>query len=180
MILSPALESPLANLISEAPRRFLGVTKRLPPPKKEVPGAKLRIGLRPNRANRLGPLFENVPPRSASPRLDRPLAAAIARLRCGYATGSNFLRLRLRLSSIRRIIQIRGHSCANPRPSRRLGCCQLCRIAFTRRRSSARIMSGRDGPCLTNPHHDLPAAGAEFPCASRAMGEQLCAQNFWQ
>jgi hypothetical protein len=26
------------------------------------------------------------------------------------------------LSSIRRIIQTRGHSCAHPRPSRRLGC----------------------------------------------------------
>jgi len=43
--------------------------------------------------------------------------------------GGAFLRLRLRLSkklhsllsSIRRIIQSRGHSCANPRPSRRLG-----------------------------------------------------------
>src|SRR5215470_4575461 len=82
MILSPALERPLANLISEAPRSSWNLRKGFPLPKKEVPGAKLRIGLRPNRANRLGPLFENVPPRSASPRLDRPLAAAIARLRC--------------------------------------------------------------------------------------------------
>jgi hypothetical protein len=45
---------PLANLISEAPRLFLELTKRLPLPKKEVPGAKLRIGLRPNRANMHG------------------------------------------------------------------------------------------------------------------------------
>src|SRR6516164_11553112 len=53
--------------------------KGFPLPKKEVPGAKLRIGLRPNRANMLGPLFENVPPRSALPRLARPLAHPIAR-----------------------------------------------------------------------------------------------------
>src|SRR5215813_9823371 len=59
--------------------------KASPSQNKEVPGAKLRIGLRP-----IGPLFENVPSRSASPRLDRPLAAATGRLRCSYATGSTF------------------------------------------------------------------------------------------
>jgi len=44
------------------------------------------------------------------------------------------------LSSIRRTIQTRGHSCTDQRPRRRLG--YLCRITFTRRRSSARITSG--------------------------------------
>src|SRR5262249_32762349 len=46
-------------------------------------------------------------------------------------------KLHSRLSSIRCIIQTRGYSCARtPRPSCRLGRAQLCRTAFTRRRSS--------------------------------------------
>jgi len=45
-----------------------------------LPYQKLRDAIltHPTMAEGLGPLFENVPPRSASPRLDRPLAAATA------------------------------------------------------------------------------------------------------
>jgi len=45
-----------------------------------LPYQKLRDAVltHPTMAEGLGPLFENVPPRSASPRLDRPLAAATA------------------------------------------------------------------------------------------------------
>src|SRR5262249_10862653 len=46
------------------------------------------------------------------------------------------------LSSIRRTIQTRGHSCADPRPSRRLGrAYHFCRIAFRLRPTFARITS---------------------------------------
>src|SRR5215813_2502471 len=45
---SCASKSPPADLISEAARLFLELTKRLPLPKKEAPGAKLRSS---NRAN---------------------------------------------------------------------------------------------------------------------------------
>src|SRR5262249_48084959 len=44
-------------------------------PNQKLPAAGLTP---PAMAAGLGPLFENVPPRSASPRLDRPLAAATA------------------------------------------------------------------------------------------------------
>src|SRR6516165_2142637 len=45
-----------------------------------LPYQKLRDAIltHPTMAEGLGPLFENVPPRSASPRLDRPLAATTA------------------------------------------------------------------------------------------------------
>jgi hypothetical protein len=66
--------------------------------------------------------------------------------RAFYATLRLSKKLHSLLSSIRRIIQTRGHSCADPRPSRCLGGGEFCHAGFT--------------PTLIRPEneHDLAAA----------------------
>ena len=47
-------------------------------------------------------------------------------------------------------------------------------------KSHQAMWRGRASTGIPSAHHNLSIAGGEFPCASRAMGEQLCAQSFWQ